>query len=229
MVSRRAAGGLEAGSRWCRGSTRSPVTRRAAGGLEAGSSACMLTHLLTFWWILVWRVVRVIESKRGTVVGSSTMGREPTACFCGSCDGMYVPPPTVCWSDKLRRKARYLSPCLAAGVTNWRKLCTCAALCAAFCRCVPIFAVLCSGLRSSCRSMPSCAAPKKLPESRRRGNRGKRRSRNASHNKPAAEVIYWRKPCVLCSDLPSSCRFMPSCAAPKKPAVMCQSLLGVIH
>ena len=40
------------------------------------------------------------------------LGREPTACFCGSCDGMYVPPPTVCWSDKLRRNARYLSPCV---------------------------------------------------------------------------------------------------------------------
>jgi hypothetical protein len=64
----------------------------------------------------------------------------------------------LCRAEKASRHVPEPSCARAEG-----KLCTCAALRAAFCRYVPFFAVLCSGLPSSCRIMPSCAAPKKLP------------------------------------------------------------------
>ena len=52
------------------------------------------------------------------------------------------------------------------------------ASCAVFRPCVPLSAALCSTLPSSCRLMPSCAAPKKLP-AKTRG-------------------VCWRCDCVTC-------------------------------
>ena len=115
---------------------------------------------------------------------------------------------------------------------------------------VPFHAVWCRAENAS-RCVPEPRFPRRLGVFRRllalrlrhlpRFPRRQPRSRNASHNKPAAEVIYWRKQCTcaalcaafcpaLCSTLPSSCRSMPSCAAPgvcwRCDCVTCLGSLG---